>query len=407
MSPGRAAEVPLGGPLAALLLPDPRHTLLLRAALGAPESAGGALQSWAAGARSPTHELGARGRLVAPLIAHNLSGTGPASAEGLRTYLRTALVHEQLRATAIQAICRQALEELGAAGVVALVLRGVAASETVYPRPGLRHCHDLDLFVAPDAIDTAGAALAAAGFRPMPTLSTTDEALSFAHESGMPVVLHTELFLAPRYRRRPETLVTRLRRASLLGQAAHLLDPTDQVVHLLIHAASARSRATLLWACDVWLTVRSAADLDWARLVDEIATRRAALPAMILLTYLARALDAPIPEEALTALGDRARGATRLDKEVALWGAWAGRDAPFSRALRSAAGASERALLLRWRLAPGPDALVLAGRVAPGQGPLRFYLGRPWRIIARGRGRIAGRGSANGRQPQTSRPRGA
>jgi hypothetical protein len=322
------------------------------------------------------------------LIAHNLAGTGQGEPERLWTYLRTALVHEQLRASATQAICSQALEALGKSGIVPVVLRGIAASETAYPEPGLRHCHDLDMLLPPEAVDTAGDALAAAGFRPVPALPTAAEARHFAHESGMPVVLHTELFHAPRYRHRPETLVTRAHRAAFLGQAAHLLDPTAQVVHLLIHAASAPSRATLLWACDAWLTIRRTPDLDWTRLIDETTVRRAALPVTILLTYLARALAAPIPGEVLTTLGDTALRATRVDKEVALWGAWATQGARFDRALRSAAGASERAFVLRWRLAPGPDALVLAGRVAPGRGRLRFYLGRPWRLLARGLGRV-------------------
>lgn len=391
MSLERAASMPLAGPLAALLLPDARQTLLLQAALEPPDAAAAALATWLAGARAATEDLAAGpggGRLLAPLIAHNLAGMGDQGAPRLWTYLRTALVREQLRARAARAIYAEALNALGRAGVAPVVLRGVAASETVYPDPGLRHCHDLDLLVPGDRRAEAGQALTAAGFRATPDLATAGTR-RFAHGSGMPVTVHTELFAAPRYRREPEPLLGHLRSATCAGAPAQALDPAGQVLHLLIHAAEAYSRATLLWACDVWLTIRAHPDLDWARVAGEAARRGAALPVTLLLGYLAKALRAPVPEPTLAGLADAATQATSLDVEVALWGAWAVPDARLDRALGSAAGPGERATLLRWRLAPRPAALVLAGRTAPGRGWLGFYLGRPWRLLARGLGRGA------------------
>jgi hypothetical protein len=390
VNPARAAEVPLGGPLSVLLLPDARQTLLLQAALFPPGSAAEAFRAWLSGTRSHTEELGAGspgGRLLTPLIARNLSGTGQTEPERLWTYLRTALVREQLRASAARAIYRETLTALREAGIGVVVLRGAAASETVYPEPNLRHCHDLDLFVPSQAVDTARDALARAGLRPTASLPNAAEARVFMHGSGMPIVLHTELFAAPRHRRRPESIVTRTHEVAFLGQPAQLLDPADQVAHLLIHAASAHSRATLLWACDAWLTIRANPTLDWDRLVDEVATRRAALSTSVLVAYLARALAAPIPDRVLTTLRAAAARATRVDREIALWGAWAVPAARLDRALHAASGAGERASLLRWRVAPGPAALMLAGRETSGRGCLRFYLGRPWRLLARGLGR--------------------
>ena len=171
MRAGYAAKVPLAGPLAALLLPNPRQTLLLQAAVGPPDAAAAALATWLAGARAATEDLAAGpggGRLLAPLIAHNLAGAGDLGAARLWTYLRTALVREQLRSRAARAIYAEALEALGRAGVRPVVLRGVAASESVYPDPGLRHCHDLDLLLPGDRLAEAGRALTAAGFQAAP-----------------------------------------------------------------------------------------------------------------------------------------------------------------------------------------------------------------------------------------------
>jgi len=392
MSAEGAARPPLAGPLAALLLPDPRQTLLLRAALGPADAGTAALTAWLAGARSATEDLAAGpggGRLLAPLIAHNLAGAGDLGAPRLWTYLRTALVREQLRARAARAIYAEALGALRSAGILAVVLRGVAASEAAYPDPGLRHCHDLDLFVPGDRSDETSRALHAAGFLEG-SAPATPGSRTFAHPSGMPVTVHGELFAAPRYRRHPEPLLARRKPTTCAGAPAQALDPTDQVLHLLIHAAGAASRASLLWACDAWLTIRAHPDLDWRRLADEATRRGAALPVSLLLGYLASALEAPVPGPVLAGLATAAARATAVDREVALWGAWAVPGVRLDRALGHATGPRERATLLRWRVLPRPAALALAGRTAPGRGSLRFYLGRPWRLVARGLSRGSG-----------------
>jgi hypothetical protein len=386
MSARGAARAPIAGPLAALLLPDPSQTLLLRAALAPPDAAIPAFSAWLAGTRAATEAFAAGprgGRLLAPLIAHNLAAAGDLGAPRLWTYLRTALVREQLRARAARAIYAEALTVLQTAGVTPVVLRGVAASETVYPDPGLRHSHDLDLFVPAGQAAEASRTLIDAGFAPGPSLPGGGSR-ELVHRAGMPVMLHAELFAVPRYRRQPEPLETRVTALSCVGAPAWALEPTARLLHLLIHAAGAASRASLLWACDAWLTIRAHPEIDWQHLAGEAMRRGAALPVELLLRYLAAALDAPVPEPVLAAFATEAARATAVDREVALWGAWAGPDARLGRALRGARTARERAALLRWRVLPRPSALALAGRAESGRGSLRFYLGRPWRLVARG-----------------------
>jgi hypothetical protein len=389
MSAGGAARAPIAGPLAALLLPDRSQTLLLRAALAPPDAAIPAFTAWLAGTRAATEAFAAGprgGRLLAPLIAHNLAAAGDLGAPRLWTYLRTALVREQLRARAARAIYAEALTLLKAAGVRPVVLRGVVASETVYPDPGLRHSHDLDLLVPAGRTDEARRILIDAGFAPGPSLpgGGSRGSRELVHRAGMPVMLHAELFAVPRHRRQPEPLETRVTGLICAGAPAWALDPTDRLLHLLIHAAGAASRASLLWACDAWLTIRAHPEIDWQRLAGEATRRGAALPVELLLRYLAAALDAPVPDPILAELAAQAARATAVDREVALWGAWAGPDARLGGALRGARSARERAALLRWRVLPRPSALALAGRTESGHGSLRFYLGRPWRLIARG-----------------------
>lgn len=386
---GRA--IPLAGPLA-LLVPDRRQTLLLRGALHPPEGARDAIETWQAETPAPARELGtgaAGGQLLAPLIARNMADGGARLDARLQTYLRTALVREELRARALRRICGETRDALTAAGILPVLLRGLAASETVYPEPTLRHTHDLDLLVGADSLGEAVRALGGAGFRADPSAAAPPGTRLFVHASGLPLALHDELFRAPLHRRKPESMLARARTVPCLGGPLRLLAPADQLLHVLVHAAGAGSRASLLWACDAWLTIRAERALDWDTLVAEATARRAALPVAILLRYLATELEAPVPPATLDALDRAAGAATRVEREVALWGAWGVPGVRLSRALARAAGPVERAFLLRWRLLPAPDALMAAGRVPPGPALVSFYVGRPWRVLTRRLERLA------------------
>jgi hypothetical protein len=384
---GATPRLPLAGPLA-LLLPGGRQTLLLRSALLPPARAREAFDTWQGTGTASTWELAERegGRLLGPLIASKLAGNGGAGEARAWTYLRAALLRETLRARRLREISAAALRALRDAGIPVVLLRGVAAAETVYAEPALRHCNDLDLLVPRPDLDAAGPALAGVGFRSGLPASMSHTTRGFVHESGMPVALHTDLFRTPHYNRGLERVLARIRQADVLDTSVRLLAPADQLLHLLLHAATDASRTRLLWASDAWLTIHAESRLDWDAFLAEATGRGAALPLAIMLRYLADDLAAPVPPPVLDALQARAAQATRVDKEVALWGVAVGPGTTTRRMLAQPASVSERAFVLRWRLLPAPDALVAAGQVSA-RSARRLPLDRPDRpAVAGGHG---------------------
>lgn len=76
-----------------------------------------------------------------------------------RDHLAASLVFERRRADAVEAVCA-----LAAAGVPVMLLKGIAYAGRLYPDPAARPMTDVDLLVAPDAIDAALAALRRLGY---------------------------------------------------------------------------------------------------------------------------------------------------------------------------------------------------------------------------------------------------
>ncbi|HST61219.1 MAG TPA: nucleotidyltransferase family protein [Longimicrobium sp.] len=121
--------------------------------------------------------LDAEGRIGAASlgIAAFLSGTGPllghwmergalAAEPDASALFALHLAHGRARAERMERVLDDALAALAAAGVEAVVAKGMATARTLFPEPGARPMGDMDLVVPPAAIDAAERALAGAGF---------------------------------------------------------------------------------------------------------------------------------------------------------------------------------------------------------------------------------------------------
>ena len=205
-----------------------RH--LLRACLATPEDP--RLDDWAGLGDIVTVLKDAevqRAGLLA-LLLHAAEATGVDLDPSLRSRLRAARLHAELRLEMIGPALRETLTE--EAGVA---LRGIALAHTVYPHPALRHCHDLDLL-------------------------TSHRADATVHPSGFPVSRHTSLFRTRHVGTRE--VENNTVNAEIAGAGAQVLQPADALVHVCAHAA-ARGRAQgLLWCVDVAMLLRSGVDLD-------------------------------------------------------------------------------------------------------------------------------------------------
>lgn len=381
------APPPLAGPVSTML-PSLEQTLLLRGALWPPEAAREALLAWQARGPRPAARLArdhSGGKLLAPLICARIrEDRAGGLEERLLTYLRTALVREELRGRAYREILGELLRVLTLGGPPVMLLGGAALAETVYPRPELRHSHGILLLVPEGKRDETASLLPSAGFQVTSVQPRRRSAPMHAvHTSGLPLWLHWNPPIFAHYLRFGENLWTRAEKRVVLGSRIDVLAPPDQLFHVCARATTGDRRSTLLWATDIWQLVASERDLDWERVIDRAAAVGASLPVWVLLGYLADALGAVVPRPALERLAEDARRAGTLAREVALTGA-AWRPGPkLLPFLRAAGSWRERAFVARWRFLPSPAALLATGRIAERSRAPLFYAARPLRSVSR------------------------
>jgi Uncharacterised nucleotidyltransferase len=274
-------------------------------------------------------------RELMPLL-HYAHGHGGADFEPRDlTVLRVAAGHEKLRCRAILPIAAQALDALGRAGIETLVTRGVALSETAYPGPGLRHCHDLDLLVSPEFLDRAGAVLTSIGWlhapaqRPRPLQGV---AVTLVHPTGFPLELHTRLLARSYYDLPSEGVCARAHSFSVGGALARRPSPTDMLIDVCVNAICRARPTSVKWVADAWFTLGEQPPVDWSLLTGLARQGGLALPLAATLNYLANELEAPIPPAPLADLvaivGQE--DALALDDALAL--AWSARPTSLPRA---------------------------------------------------------------------------
>jgi hypothetical protein len=377
-----------------LLLPSDDLTLALRACLLSGPAGADAWERWLSVGdrqnRAPSED-GRRIKRLLPLLADNLRNNGVSIGRNWQPHLRAALVHEELRCVRYRSVCRDALSALHEAGVDAILVKGAALAETVYPRPSLRHCHDIDVLVPAGDLDRAIEALASTrisigpGPRNVSWSAAHDGAASphaLRHESGLPIRLHLTLFRVPFYDAPVEHVRRRARRIMFADVRTSIPSAADTLVHVCGHAATDGGRETLVWACDAALVVRQHPDLDWSVVVDVTRRSRVALPVWVMLSYLVRHLEATIPTWVLDDLRQAAMGTDALRRQSAIAGVHAGHRGSLM-SLWRASGWRSRLGLVRWALAPSPSYLRwTCAPERPWTLPL-WYVRRPLRCLAR------------------------
>src|SRR5262249_42218859 len=126
------------------------QTWLLQACLWSGRQGEQAWAQWREDIGDPARFLredsdGVKGLL--PLLFHSLQDKNVSIDKEFHTYLRTAYLRDQLRSKAYSEICRKVVSTLDTAGISAVLLKGAALAETVYPLPVLQHSHYLDILI--------------------------------------------------------------------------------------------------------------------------------------------------------------------------------------------------------------------------------------------------------------------
>jgi hypothetical protein len=284
-----------------IALPSAAQTTVLRAALLGRAGNGEAVDAAVIDPDARVHRLLA---LVDRAVKLHGLPVSPRS----RIHLTAAAVREHARAETVRELCGDALERLRAKGIGTIVLKGVAASETAYPLPTLRHCHDLDLLVD----SRTGAVEALRGWFEK---GADDSVLR--HVSGFPISLHTQLFAVEPFGGAIPKPFEQTATQIVAGSQAKVLAPSAFLLHTLAHAATFGSRTGIHWASDAYFVIGQHG-IDWNWIRDAAESGHMAAQIWLMLDYLARSLEADIPRETLESLRVAAEREERRAREASI-----------------------------------------------------------------------------------------
>ncbi|NOZ95659.1 MAG: nucleotidyltransferase family protein [Acidobacteria bacterium] len=289
------------------VFPTPSQEIILEAAVCPPEQFEALWRRVQESLSAEDLDFGTRSLL--PLLQPRLKGFAARSMVQLcrADYRRNWLNNQRLAARAVARI-----RSLDAAGVPTLVLKGAALIPLYYEDPGLRFMSDLDLLVPGECFRRAGELLESLGYaaveHPLAFFDTRfGHAVALRDPDGHDLDLHCHV-LSTCCERGADTAFWEAARPLVL-QAANrqvrtlALGSTDQLLHTCVHGMTWVSPPAVRWVADALVILdRSAADLDWARLVDVALQCGVALPVWTALGYLRARFSARVPREALTLL---------------------------------------------------------------------------------------------------------
>jgi hypothetical protein len=342
------------------LSPPPEYGLLL-AAMSPTASPHVDYTEWGPARWNATLAIAEWHRLL-PVLFRHVAAAGQVPAMALDA-LEEAYLANSARNLFIAAELDRALVALAAADVPAMLLKGAALVETVYADPALREMLDLDILVPAAAMDAAGAALGAIGYRPESAAAAGSHPrmkVRAEHHHDPPLVadhriaaieLHHHIATSAE---RAHFDVAGLWERARPGTRSpeHLLPaPEDLLLHAAFHFtrnrlggswASAGTGGALSQVCDIaWLVDRE--PIDWDAFVASARSYRLDTRVFLAL-FVAAELGVAIPADALDAL--RPPG---FDPRI-------GRRLIALRVLRTNGHLPVRSL--RWMLAPSREVLA-------------------------------------------------
>jgi hypothetical protein len=278
--------------------------------LGAPDRT--ALVAWLR-ARAPDQDwlrwLDAEG--LAPYTFHRIRQVGPDGGilPGVLSALRERYYQNAGFAEVQRHELAHVLAALDAVGVESVLLKGAALAYTVYPDPACRPRGDLDLWVPPEQMDAAVAALQGAGYRPearadrpaelVARIGGEQQMVGDAPSAGL-VELQWPAWRGEwfRFTARTDYDAIRARCTALQveGQAALVMAPEDMLVHVCVHAAINHQfgRPWLRGLLDVHLLL-TVQPPDWETVVERLRSWRLATPVWTVLDLTRALFGAPMP----------------------------------------------------------------------------------------------------------------
>jgi Uncharacterised nucleotidyltransferase len=220
------------------------------------------------------------------------------------------------------------LQELSAARVAVIALKGAALAQAVYRDLSLRPMGDVDVLVRREDLATTTRLLTALGYTPARAethpgaLAEHENELTFLKRGRFEACIdvHWTLFDSPYYQDRipMDWFWSTAQPVSIAGVPTMMLGHEALLIHLCGHLALHHGASGLLWWHDIAEVLSTYRDgLDWGELLAKTRMYGLALPVRAVLTRVADEWGVSVPVDVLPAL--RALPHSRAEERVFAW----------------------------------------------------------------------------------------
>jgi hypothetical protein len=205
----------------------------------------------------------------------------------------------------------QTIQDLRAAGIEVMLIKGAALTLAYYGDYGLRPMEDLDFMIRGDSVVAALDRMQKQGWVPecrasaefvRKRLLNHRTALHMRNSSGRDLDLHWHLLT---FCLGPDADIPfweASREINFEGQTVRTLDPADDLLHALVHGASWDAISPIRWIPDALVIIRETPNLQWDRLVEQAGQRQLSKLVSESLRYLSTEFGSDVPQEVLARL---------------------------------------------------------------------------------------------------------
>ncbi len=196
-------------------------------------------------------------RRLLPLLRHALKLWDMPHAPDIEAALTAATLWEMQRAQRIERVTCEVLDLLQQIGAHPVLLKGVALGWRDYPKPWLRHCHDLDMLLPLEAHDAAEALLMTKGARRVAAAAEMPMTRLMLWPGGLPILMHARMCGEDRGAASAQVAGERATATLLCGRSVRILHPLDCALQLASQLAEGTARDGLGWVADLGMLLRS------------------------------------------------------------------------------------------------------------------------------------------------------
>jgi len=211
----------------------------------------------------------------------------------------------------------QAIDRLREAGIEVMVLKGAAMVTAYHHDASLRPMEDLDILVHHQDARSAVSVLQAQGWAMRrgahrsahyfeDGLYTVAKGCDFVHRTGVHLDLHWNLIGQCMGAQADEDFWAAAVDRTFEGRRVKVLDPADQLLHILVHGAAWSTLSPIRWIPDAMMVLDRRPDLAWDRLVRQACMRDLSLIVGDALRYLDGHFSGVVPRSVLDSLGSKA-----------------------------------------------------------------------------------------------------